>query len=133
MGSKWKLFIPADLAYGPTGRPGIPSQISTLIFQVELLSIDAPARLPVTPAAAPLTSDIIKVPSAEEMKKGAKIEVHQVGRRPENAAADEPVTSERAIDRPTEFEHSGGGSCQFRVAYEIESNFYRIFVGGFWR
>ena len=25
--------------------------------------------------AAPLTSDIIKVPSAEEMKKGAKIEV----------------------------------------------------------
>jgi hypothetical protein len=35
-----------------------------------------PASAAVRPAApsAPLTSDIIKVPSAEEIKKGAKIE-----------------------------------------------------------
>ena len=33
-------------------------------------------------SAQPLTSDIIKVPSAEEMKKGAKIEVI----KPEDAA-----------------------------------------------
>ncbi len=78
-GSKWKLFIPADLAYGPQGRPGIPPN-STLIFTVELLSIQA-AQPPVSPAQ-PLTSDIIKVPSAEEMKKGAKIEVI----KPEDAA-----------------------------------------------
>ena len=38
---------------------------------MELLSIQAPPP-PVT--NAPLTSDIIKVPSLEEMKKGAKIE-----------------------------------------------------------
>ena len=44
---------------------------------MELLSVDA-ASAPPAPAAsvAPLTeSDIIKVPSAEELKKGAKIEV----------------------------------------------------------
>lgn len=38
VGSKWQLFIPPDLAYGPSGRPGIEPN-STLIFEVELLSI----------------------------------------------------------------------------------------------
>jgi FKBP-type peptidyl-prolyl cis-trans isomerase FklB len=38
VGSKWQLFIPANLAYGPAGRPGIPPN-STLIFDIELHSI----------------------------------------------------------------------------------------------
>jgi FKBP-type peptidyl-prolyl cis-trans isomerase FklB len=38
VGSKWQLFIPSDLAYGDSGRPGIAPG-STLIFEVELLSI----------------------------------------------------------------------------------------------
>ena len=70
-GSKWQLFIPSELAYGERGRPGIPPN-SVLIFEVDLLSMESPA--PPKPAE-PLTSDIIKVPSAEELKKGAKIEV----------------------------------------------------------
>jgi FKBP-type peptidyl-prolyl cis-trans isomerase FklB len=39
-GSKWKLHIPSDLAYGPSGGPGgsIPPN-SVLIFDVELLEI----------------------------------------------------------------------------------------------
>jgi FKBP-type peptidyl-prolyl cis-trans isomerase FklB len=75
VGSRWQLFIPAELAYGERGRPGIPPN-SVLIFEVDLLSTQSPPPAP--PAASsnqPLTSDIIKVPSAEELKKGAKIEV----------------------------------------------------------
>ncbi len=38
IGSKFKFVIPADLAYGQNGPPGIGSN-STLIFEVELLDI----------------------------------------------------------------------------------------------
>jgi len=43
VGSKWQLFIPSDLAYGDPGRPGIAPG-STLIFEVELLSIGEPKK-----------------------------------------------------------------------------------------
>jgi FKBP-type peptidyl-prolyl cis-trans isomerase len=45
VGSKWQLFIPADMAYGDRGGPGGdigPGE--TLIFEVELLSIGEPKK-----------------------------------------------------------------------------------------
>lgn len=41
VGSKWKLFIPADLAYGANPQPGGPIEPHmALVFEVELISID---------------------------------------------------------------------------------------------
>ena len=40
VGSKWKLFIPSELAYGPNSPGGAIGPNATLIFDVELLSID---------------------------------------------------------------------------------------------
>ncbi|MCX6930389.1 MAG: FKBP-type peptidyl-prolyl cis-trans isomerase [Verrucomicrobia bacterium] len=72
-GSKWELYLPASLAYGDNGYGQTIEPGATLIFEMELTGIEAPP--PPAAPPAPLTSDIIRVPSAEELKKGAKIEV----------------------------------------------------------
>lgn len=63
VGSKWQLFIPADLAYGPRQAGPTIGPNSTLVFEVELLSIQpkaapAPAASPTPPTAqhSPSTS-----------------------------------------------------------------------------
>ena len=43
VGSKWELYLPADLAYGERGAGADIGPNSTLVFEVELLSIEPPA------------------------------------------------------------------------------------------
>jgi FKBP-type peptidyl-prolyl cis-trans isomerase len=89
VGSKWEVYLPTELAYNdrPMGtiEPG-----STLIFEMELVGSEAaPAPTP-PPTPQPLTSDIIKVPSADEMQKGAKIEVIKAEEAARMAATNNP-------------------------------------------
>ena len=63
---------PSSLGYGDQGSGPNIEPGSTLLFEVELVGTETP---PPPPPPQPLTSDIIRVPSAEELKKGAKIEV----------------------------------------------------------
>ena len=71
-GAKWELYIPSALAYMERGSGAQIGPNSTLIFDVELVSVK---KQEPPPTPEPVTSDIIKVPSKEEMEKGAKIEV----------------------------------------------------------
>jgi FKBP-type peptidyl-prolyl cis-trans isomerase len=87
-GSKWEVTIPPDLGYGARPSGKIPPN-SVLIFEMELISISPPSQASAAPAPAPATAhpvnspaitstvsgQIIKVPSKEELDKGAKIEV----------------------------------------------------------
>jgi len=57
VGSKWELIVPADLAYGPRGAGQEIGPNSTLVFEVELLSI-APK-----PEAAPKADPAPVAPS----------------------------------------------------------------------
>ncbi len=43
-GDKWEIFVPSTLAYGPKGASGTIGPNETLIFEIELLSVDKPNR-----------------------------------------------------------------------------------------
>jgi FKBP-type peptidyl-prolyl cis-trans isomerase FklB len=54
VGSKWQLFVPSDLAYGERAPGGTIGPNSTLIFEVELISIQPKdTKQGTTPATTP--------------------------------------------------------------------------------
>lgn len=91
VGSKFHVVIPPSMGYGPRGYPPKIPANAVLVFDMEMKSIKpglptAPLPQPIKPGASlpptpptpnsPVVSgEIIKVPSAEELKHGAKIEV----------------------------------------------------------
>jgi FKBP-type peptidyl-prolyl cis-trans isomerase FklB len=68
VGSVWDVWMPSSLAFGDRGMRNVPPG-AALKFHIELLSIVTNTPPPAPPA---LTSDIIAVPSAADIKMGAK-------------------------------------------------------------
>ncbi len=54
-GSKWKLFVPPGLGYGPSQRGPVIEPNSVLVFEIELVEISKPAVAVTPPVAVPLT------------------------------------------------------------------------------
>ena len=74
-GAKWELYVPSELAYGERGQGAQIGPNATLIFEMELVSFKPAPPPPTVPPAQPVVSDIIKVPSKEEIEKGAKPQI----------------------------------------------------------
>lgn len=81
VGAKWKLFIPSKLAYGPRAAGPKIGPNSALIFELELVEIQAapPAPVPVPlprpgrPAASAVTPPV-QIPAPPQPKKSEKAE-----------------------------------------------------------
>jgi FKBP-type peptidyl-prolyl cis-trans isomerase FklB len=51
VGSKWQVFVPSNLAYAERGAGGVIGPNATLIFEIEVVSIEG--NSPDVPAGAP--------------------------------------------------------------------------------
>jgi FKBP-type peptidyl-prolyl cis-trans isomerase len=83
VGSKWQLFVPAELAYGERNMGPDITPYSTLIFEVELVSIKPPEKPAEKPAAQPAANPGDK-PAANPAAK----------------PADKPSTPEPTLEKP---------------------------------
>lgn len=70
-GAKWEIVVPQHLAYGPRGKGAKIPPYSTLRFEIELISV----KKAIEAKDRTTKSNIVRVPSSEEIKKGAKPEV----------------------------------------------------------
>ena len=68
VGSKWQLYIPSDLAYGPSGRRPKIQPNSTLIFDIELVEIAKPVAATTPPVRVPPLKPAPRTPPAKPRK-----------------------------------------------------------------
>ncbi|MGB8494353.1 MAG: FKBP-type peptidyl-prolyl cis-trans isomerase [Candidatus Acidiferrum sp.] len=87
VGSKWQLFLPPDLAYGERSAGPDITPFSTLIFEVELVSIKPPEKPAEKPAASPADK-----PAANPGDKPAA--------NPAAKPADKPSTPDASTEKP---------------------------------
>ena len=76
-GAKWQVVLPPELAHGERGSYPLIEPNATLVYDVELVSFQPGAKkqeaasLPIRGAP----NDILKIPSTQDLNKGADIEI----------------------------------------------------------
>jgi FKBP-type peptidyl-prolyl cis-trans isomerase FklB len=96
VGSKWQLFLPPDLAYGEHSAGPDITPYSTLIFEVELVSIKPPEKPAEKPAASPADK-----PAANPADKAqAPAPADKPTDKPAAKPADKPSTPDAASEKP---------------------------------
>ena len=68
-GSKWQLFVPAELAYGARQFGKVPPN-STLIFELELVSIEKGGNPAATVSGTPIESAVVNTEMDKEKPSG---------------------------------------------------------------
>jgi FKBP-type peptidyl-prolyl cis-trans isomerase len=94
VGSKWQLFLPPDLAYGERSAGPDITPYSTLIFEVELVSIKPPEKPAEKPAASPSDK-----PAANPADK-AQAPADKPTDKPATKPADKPSAPDAASEKP---------------------------------
>ncbi len=92
VGSKWQLFLPPDLAYGERSAGPDITPYSTLIFEVELVSIKPPEKPAEKPAASP--ADKPAANPADKAPADKPID------KPASKPADKPSAPDASTEKP---------------------------------
>jgi len=95
VGSKWQLFVPPDLAYGERSMGPDITPYSTLIFEVELVSIKPPEK----PAEKPTMQPADK-PAANPGDKPVANPTDKPAATSTAKPADKPSTPEPSAEKP---------------------------------
>jgi len=98
VGSKYRFFIPPDLAYGPRGSRNNIGPNATLIFEIELLEILPPTT---QPARRPPPRRPTPRPAAQPK---AEQPTEEPAEEPAAEPGDEPTDEEEATPEPDEEE-----------------------------
>ena len=101
-GSKWELTIPPELGYGAKGVSGVIPPNATLIFDIELISVNSVAETETAPAAEEVDSQSPTTAAEESNSQPESASPTQPDATDSPSPAEEKDSTPAAEDQTTE-------------------------------